>query len=430
MKIAFITLGCKVNQFETQALELIAGEKGYQIVPSSDEADAYVINTCSVTAVSDKKSRQLIRKTVRAHKDAVIAVCGCFSQANPEGAAGIDGVDVVSGTGDKRAFFNMVEDAINNKKKLVSVDKALSRRDFEVLPAGGLSHHTRAMLKVQDGCVNFCTYCIIPYTRGPIRSMPFDVAISEAKRLEKEGYREIIITGIEISSYGTDLKPKKNITELIAEICKTVPGVRIRLGSLEPRTVDDNFCEALKNFKNLCPQFHLSLQSGCDETLKRMRRKYDCARYMTSVKLLRKAFPNCAITTDLIVGFPGESESEFEKTLDFIKECDFQMMHIFPYSKRAGTPAATMTDQILKTVKDERVKIATAVAKDMRDAYMEKQIGKNCNVLFEEKQDGFWQGHSENYILIRVKSDEDLKNKVLTVKIKEKGNDFLTGILI
>jgi len=324
----------------------------------------------------------------------------------------------------------MVEDAINNKKKLVSVDKALSRRDFEVLPAGGLSHHTRAMLKVQDGCVNFCTYCIIPYTRGPIRSMPFDVAISEAKRLEKEGYREIIITGIEISSYGTDLKPKKNITELIAEICKTVPGVRIRLGSLEPRTVDDNFCEALKNFKNLCPQFHLSLQSGCDETLKRMRRKYDCARYMTSVKLLRKAFPNCAITTDLIVGFPGESESEFEKTLDFIKECDFQMMHIFPYSKRAGTPAATMTDQILKTVKDERVKIATAVAKDMRDAYMEKQIGKNCNVLFEEKQDGFWQGHSENYILIRVKSDEDLKNKVLTVKIKEKGNDFLTGILI
>jgi len=260
--------------------------------------------------------------------------------------------------------------------------------------------------------------------------MPFDVAISEAKRLEKEGYREIIITGIEISSYGTDLKPKKNITELIAEICKTVPGVRIRLGSLEPRTVDDNFCEALKNFKNLCPQFHLSLQSGCDETLKRMRRKYDCARYMTSVKLLRKAFPNCAITTDLIVGFPGESESEFEKTLDFIKECDFQMMHIFPYSKRAGTPAATMTDQILKTVKDERVKIATAVAKDMRDAYMEKQIGKNCNVLFEEKQDGFWQGHSENYILIRVKSDEDLKNKVLTVKIKEKGNDFLTGILI
>ena len=430
MKIAFVTLGCKVNQFETQALELIAGEKGHTVVPFSEEADAYIINTCSVTAVSDKKSRQLIRKTVRAHNDAVVAVCGCFSQANPDGAAAIEGVDVVSGTGDKRAFFEMVEAAAEDKRQKISVDKALSRREFEILPAGGLSHHTRAMLKVQDGCVNFCTYCIIPYTRGPIRSMPFDAAVSEALRLEKEGYREIIITGIEISSYGVDLKPKRGIAELIAAICEAVPGVRIRLGSLEPRTVDENFCNVLKGFKNLCPQFHLSLQSGCDETLKRMRRKYDCNRYLTSVKLLRAAFPGCAVTTDLIVGFPGEDADEFEKTIDFIKMCDFQMMHIFPYSKRAGTPAATMPGQTEKSIKEERVKIAAAVAKKMREAYLEGQVGKTCKVLFEEKTDGFWQGHSENYIPVLVKSDKDLKNKVLTVKIEKRENDFLTGILI
>ncbi len=430
MKIAFTTLGCKVNQFETQALELMAGERGHQVVPFTEDAQVYVINTCSVTAVSDKKSRQLIRKTVRAHKGAVIGVCGCYSQANPEQALSIDGVDVVSGTADKKGFFDMLEKAYAEKIKQISVDKALSRREFEILPAGGLSHHTRAMMKVQDGCVNFCAYCIIPYTRGPIRSMPFDIAVEEARRLEKEGYREIIITGIEISSYGVDLNPKRTITELVAEICRSVPNVRIRLGSLEPRTVDEDFCKVLKEFKNLCPQFHLSLQSGCDETLLRMRRKYDTVRYFTSAKLLRENFPNCAITTDLIVGFPGETEQEFEKTLEFIKKCDFQMMHIFPYSKREGTPAAKAPDQVLKSVKEERAKIAANVAKEMQKNYLEKQVGKECIVLFEEQENGFWQGHAENYTLVRVKSDEALKNKALTVKIEKAENDCLRGILI
>lgn len=430
MRIAFATLGCKVNQFETQALELIAGEKGHVVVPFSEKAEVYVINTCSVTAISDKKSRQLIRKTVRANEDAIIAVCGCFSQANPEDASAIEGVDVVSGTGDKRAFFEMIEKAYDDKRKSISVDKALARREFEVLPAGGLSHHTRAMLKVQDGCVNFCTYCIIPYTRGPIRSMPFDTAISEVIRLEKEGYREIIITGIEISSYGVDLNPKRKIGELIAEICKAVPNVRIRLGSLEPRTIDREFCELLRGFKNLCPQFHLSLQSGSDTVLARMRRKYDTRRYLDSVNLLREAFPNCAITTDLIVGFPGETEEEFSDTLKFIRKCDFQMMHIFPYSKRDGTPAAKMQDQILKSVKEERVAKASAIAREMRANYLAAQVGNTCEVLFEEQENGYWQGHSENYILVRVECDNDLKNKVLAVKIEKTENDFLTGILI
>ena len=430
MRIAFATLGCKVNQFETQALELIAKEKGHTVVQFSESADVFVINTCSVTAVSDKKSRQLIRKTIRANKDSVIAVCGCFSQANPEGAAGIEGVHVVSGTNDKRAFFDMIEKTVNDRRKKVSVDKALARREFEVLPAGGLSHHTRAMLKVQDGCVNFCTYCIIPYTRGPIRSMPFELAVSEAKRLESEGYREIIITGIEISSYGVDLKPKRDIVELVAEICKAVPNVRIRLGSLEPRTIDGRFCNLLKDFKNLCPQFHLSLQSGCDATLARMRRKYGTARYFESVKLIRENFLNCAITTDLIVGFPCETDEEFEETMAFAEKCDFQMMHIFPYSKREGTPAAKMQGQIEKSIKEERASFASAVEMRMRRAFWFKQVGKVCSVLFEELYDGMWQGHSENYIPVRVKSDLDLKNKVLNVEIKKVRDDYLTGVLI
>ncbi|MBR5478597.1 MAG: tRNA (N(6)-L-threonylcarbamoyladenosine(37)-C(2))-methylthiotransferase MtaB [Clostridia bacterium] len=430
MRIAFATLGCKVNQFETQALELIAKEKGHVIVPFSEGADAFVINTCSVTAVSDKKSRQLIRKTIRANKDSVIAVCGCFSQANPDGAAAIEGVHVVSGTNDKRAFFDMIEKAVEDRQMQISVDKALARREFEILPAGGLSHHTRAMLKVQDGCVNFCTYCIIPYTRGPIRSMPFDLAVSEAKRLEREGYREIIITGIEISSYGVDLKPKREIGELIAEICKAVPNVRIRLGSLEPRTIDEGFCNLLKDFKNLCPQFHLSLQSGSDATLARMRRKYDTARYLKSVKLIRENFENCAITTDLIVGFPGETNEEFDETLEFIKKCDFSMMHIFPYSKREGTPAAKMSDQIEKSIKEERAAFASAVEMRMRYVFWEKQVGKACSVLFEEVCDGMWQGHSENYIPVRVRSERDLKNQVMNVEIKKVKDDYLMGVLI
>lgn len=430
MKIAFATLGCKVNQFETQALAIIAKERGHEVVAFSEEANAYVINTCSVTAVSDKKSRQLIRKTVRRAKDAVICVCGCFSQTKPEAASQIEGVDIVFGTNDKNELIEAVENAREKKTKFKNVDKALSRREFEVLPAGGLMHHTRAMLKVQDGCVNFCTYCIIPYARGPVRSMPLDRAVSEAKRLADEGYKEIVVTGIEISSYGVDLKPKLKLSTLIAELCKAVPTVRIRLGSLEPRTIDPEFCESLKDYKNLCPQFHLSLQSGCDETLSRMKRKYDTERYFESVKMLRDAFPNCAITTDLIIGFPGEDEIEFSKTLEFIKKCEFSMMHIFPYSKREGTPAAKMPNQVLNSEKEKRAAIAAEVAEKMQEKYLNEQIEKELSVLFEEQEDGFWQGYSENYVLVCVKTDEDLKNTVKSVKITEIAKNSAIGVLI
>ena len=430
MKIAFATLGCKVNQFETQALELCAKERGHEVVSFSEKAEIYVINTCSVTAVSDKKSRQLIRKTVRREPCALIAVCGCFAQLKPDEASAIEGVDVVSGTGDKLQFFEMIERAFKEKKKLKSVDKALSRREFEILPAGGLMHHTRAMLKVQDGCVNFCSYCIIPYARGPVRSMPFEAAVNEARRLKDEGYQEIVITGIEISSYGIDLNSKRKIEELISAICEAVPHVRIRLGSLEPRTVTEEFCDTLKKYKNLCPQFHLSLQSGCDATLMRMKRKYDTERYIKSVNMLKEAFPNCAITTDLIVGFPGEDEREFSQTLAFIKKCGFAMMHIFPYSKREGTPAATMENQVLNAEKEARAARAATVAQEMNAEYLAAQIGRKCSVLFEECIDGMWQGHAENYILIRVQTQNNMKNKIAEVEITEAEKDRLIGILI
>ena len=416
-----------MNQFETQALELCARERGHEIAAFSEAADAYIINTCSVTAVSDKKSRQIIRKTVRLHPNALIAVCGCFAQTKPEEAERIEGVDVISGTGDKQGFLTMIERAAEEKCHLKNVDYALARREFEILPAGGLLGHTRAMLKVQDGCVNFCSYCIIPYARGPVRSMPFDTAIAEAKRLAEEGYHEIVITGIEISSYGVDLHPKRSICDLIEAICQAVPNVRIRLGSLEPRTIDQTFCTRLSIYSNLCPQFHLSLQSGCDATLLRMRRKYDTARYLQSVHLLKQAFPGCAVTTDLIVGFPGENEEEFMQTLSFIQQCEFAMMHIFPYSKREGTPAATMQNQVLKSEKENRAARAAEIAQNMQKKYLEQKIGTVCHVLFEECVKDIWQGHAENYVLVKVQSEKNLKNQVHSVLIEKIEREYLVG---
>ncbi|MEG2570372.1 MAG: tRNA (N(6)-L-threonylcarbamoyladenosine(37)-C(2))-methylthiotransferase MtaB, partial [Clostridia bacterium] len=392
-------------------------------VPCDTDADIYVINTCSVTAISDKKSRQTIRKLSRAHKGAIIAVCGCMSQVDPDACSAIEGVDIISGTGDKHAFIEAIERA--GAARLV--DDAMVRREFEVLPAGGIIGHTRAMLKIQDGCRNFCSYCIIPYARGPVRSMPRDIVIAEARRLAECGYREIVLTGIEISSYGVDFTPRETICDLIYDVCTEVPTVRIRLGSLEPRTIDEIFIEKTRGLKNLCPQFHLSLQSGCDATLSRMRRKYDTERYLKSVKLLRESFENCAITTDLIVGFPGESENEFSQTLAFIKECAFSAMHIFPYSKRAGTPAAVMSGQITRALRDARAHAARAIADEMQHAYLASCVGETLNVLFEEECDGMWRGHAGNYAHVCVHSDSNLKNQVMPVRITDVRGDKLIG---
>ena len=430
MKVAFYTLGCKVNQFETQAVELMLSENGHIIVDDFSVADVIVVNTCTVTSTSDQKSRRIIRHFAKTYPDARIAVCGCLSQINPQSIQNIDGVHIISGTSEKKDFVNAIEDIYSVKQNSLTIDNALKRRVFESLPSGGLHGHTRAMLKIEDGCTNFCTYCIIPYTRGPVRSMPLEDAINECRKLSDGGYKEVVLTGIEISSYGRDLSPKLSLSDLIASLCETFPAIRFRLGSIEPRTITEEFCVKLKNFTNLCPHFHLSLQSGCDKTLERMKRKYDSARFFESVSLLNTHFPGCAITTDLIVGFPGEDENEFSQTLEFIEKCEFSSMHIFPYSKRNGTPAASMKNQITKSEKSTRAKRAAAVAKKLEDKYLNNLIGTEHNVLFEEISDGMWHGHAPNYANIYVKSSDDLHNCIRDVKILSVFRDGVLGEIL
>ena len=427
MKIAIYTLGCKVNQYETQAMETILRQRGHQLVDFEEQADAYIINTCTVTAVSDKKSRQAIRRCRRLNPEAVVAVCGCYAQTTPEAVEALE-VDLIYGTGDRMQFLEDLESAVHGRQK-VNVDEVMARRSFEFLPAGGLEGRTRCMLKVEDGCVNFCTYCTIPYARGPVRSLGLDQAVAEARRMEEQGYREIVLTGIEISSWGKDLRNGLSLIDLIEGICQAVPGLRIRLGSLEPRTITEDFCLRAAKLPNLCPHFHLSLQSGCDATLKRMNRKYDTARYLESCALLRQHFDRPAITTDLITGFPGETEEEFSATLDFIQRANFAAMHIFPYSRRSGTPAYDMPDQVPMAEKEARAHRAAQVAAQMEADYLAHYVGKTLPVLFEEEKDGLWRGHAPNYVEIRCKG-EALHNELRDVLIESADGSLLYGKLV
>ena len=427
MKFAFYTLGCKTNQYETQAMERLLQEKGHEIGTFDEKCDGYIINTCSVTAVADKKNRAVIRRTRRENPGAVIAVCGCYTQHAAEAVRAL-GADVLGGSGNRQQFVEDLLAAVEKHEKKETLDNALHRREFEVLPAGGLEERTRAMLKVQDGCVNFCSYCIIPYTRGPVRSAPLELAVRQARELEAQGYREIIVTGIEIASWGVDLPGKPPMTELLSAVCEAVPGVRIRLGSLEPRVITRGFCEKMVRYPNLCPQFHLSMQSGCDTVLQRMRRKYDTARYYESVALLKDYFPGCAVTTDMIVAFPGETEEEFEASLAFIRRCGFADMHIFPYSRRPGTPADKMPGQHCNATKEERSHAAIAVAEEMSLAYRESLIGSTQAVLFEEAEGEYFTGHAPNYVKVYV-TGENLHNQVCNVTVTEVFRDGVAGVL-
>ena len=428
MKVAFYTLGCKTNQYETQAMERILTELGHTIGSFSERCDGYIINTCSVTAVADKKNRAVIRRCRRENPDAILGVCGCYCQHAPEAVREL-GIDVLGGSGNRQEFLEDFLKALSTRQHQEHLDNALSRRSFEVLPAGGLEERTRAMLKVQDGCVNFCSYCIIPYTRGPVRSAPLELAVEQAKELADRGYREIVLTGIEIASWGVDLPGKPPVIDLIAAICSAVPELRIRLGSLEPRIVTEDFCLRLKAFPNLCPQFHLSMQSGCDTVLQRMRRKYDTARYLESVELLKAHFPGCAITTDMIVAFPGETEAEFQESLAFIRRCGFADMHIFPYSRRPGTPADKMPGQLGNAVKEARSRAAMAVAEEMNRDYRQSLVGTVQEVLFEEKAGAFYTGHGKNYIRVYAPG-EDLHNVIAKVTITGLYADGVQGTLI
>ena len=427
MKFAFYTLGCKTNQYETQAMERFLTDMGHEIGRFEDACDGYIVNTCSVTAVADKKNRAIIRRCRRDHPEAIIGVCGCYSQHDSAAVEAL-GVDVIGGSGHREEFIGMMLTALESREKQESVDIALRRREFEVLPAGGLEERTRAMLKVQDGCVNFCSYCIIPYTRGPVRSAPLELAVQQAKELADRGYREIVVTGIEIASWGVDLPGKPEPAVMIEAVCRAVPELRVRLGSLEPRIITEDFCLRMKGLPNLCPQFHLSMQSGCDTVLNRMKRKYDTARYYESVRLLKEYFPGCAITTDMIVAFPGETEEEFAESLAFIRKCGFADMHIFPYSRRPGTPADKMPGQHDNATKEARSRAAIAVAEAMSHTYRENLMGTQQEVLFEEAEGEFFTGHAPNYVKVYAKG-ENLHNEIRTVTVTDIYKDGVIGTI-
>ena len=426
MKIAFYTLGCKANQFETQALERLFTEHGHEIVPFDDFADVYVVNTCTVTAMSDRKSRTAARRCKKINPEAKLILCGCYAQVKAEEAKEACGADAVIGTPNKSRIVAIVEElAPDGVHDLWHEAPPL----FDLLPAGGLSGRTRALLKIQDGCKNFCTYCLIPFARGPERSMPFDLAVEEAQKLAVEGYREIVLTGIEISAYGRDLPGRPDLITLIEALCKAAPGCRIRLGSLEPRTVTEDFARRCAALPNLCPHFHLSLQSGCDKTLHNMNRHYTAAEYKTACDLLRQYMPLCGLTTDLIVGFPGETEEDFAESLRFVERCGLGKVHVFPYSRRQGTRAATMSGQLSQAVKAARSQQAIAVCTALERRDLEARVGRTYEVLFEQEEDGFFTGHIPEYCLVKVKG-EHLHNQVLPVKITGVDGETLLGEVI
>ena len=391
MKYAVYTLGCKVNQYETQAIETLLRERGFE--PAAENADVIIVNTCAVTAESGRKSRQAIRRLQGKHPGALTAVCGCFSQLEPNQIRDL-GADIVFGSGEKHKFVEAIERAL----PAMEIDNPFKRRYFEPLPSGAMAGRTRAMIKIQDGCDNFCTYCVIPYTRGRVRSLPLEDCAREAEALQREGFLEIVVTGIEIASYGKDLPGKPSLADAIETIAKAAPGARIHLGSLEPTVVTDAFCARLAALGNVCSHFHLSLQAGCDETLRRMKRKYDTQRFYECCEYLRKHFPGCSLTADLICGFPGESEENFRDSLAFLEKCGFYFVHAFPYSIRPGTKAADMPGQLTREEKESRVRRANEVIRRLQRKYLESCVGKELSVLFEKTG----QGHGENYCLVHT----------------------------
>ena len=425
MRYIISTLGCKVNQYETQAMESILQSHGHTKAGKGEIADAVIVNSCAVTAESGRKSRQTIRRLRDENPGCVLAVCGCYSQLEPDEVEAL-GSRVIFGAANRKDFVAAVEKAVAEGSSERNIDEPFKRRIIEDLPAGAVAGRTRAMLKIQDGCVNFCSYCIIPYTRGRLRSLPIEKAVEETVKLRAAGYREIVLTGIEVASYGVDLPGRPDLADIICACAEVSGDMRIRLGSLEPTVITEEFCRKLADTRKLCRHFHLSLQSGCDRTLKNMNRKYDTARFYSAVELLRKYFPGCALTCDLIAGFPGETEEDHAATLEFIGRCAFADMHVFPYSRRPGTPADTMPGQLSRAVKERRAAQAAAVGKRMRDEFMQSSIGSTLSVLFETEEDGICTGHSDSYLPVSVKA-HNLRGKTLDIVIRSYENGHLQG---
>lgn len=429
-KVCGITLGCKVNQYETEAMLELFNDNGYEIVSDNEIADIYIINTCTVTNFGDKKSRQAIRKAKRQNENAIIVVVGCYAQTAPEEIEKIEGVNLIIGTKDRTKIVELVESYTEESGIVNKVEDIMKVHEFEEFPLKEMKGRTRAYLKIQDGCNNFCTYCIIPYARGPIRSRRPEEVIKEVKTLAQNGFKEIVLTGIHVASYGKDLG-NINLLQIIQKVHQIEGIERIRFSSIEPNVVTDEFLEGLDKLPKVCDHFHLSLQSGCDETLKRMNRKYDTQKYYEAVEKLRKHMPNVGITTDIIVGFPEETEEEFETTRRFAEKVGFSKIHIFPYSPKTGTPAAKRKDQIPAEIKDKRCKILNNTEEELRKSFLKSFIGKTAEVLFErEVKENIYEGYTTNYIRVEVYSEENLKNQILKVVINGLENDYLTGKII
>ncbi|MEG0180864.1 MAG: tRNA (N(6)-L-threonylcarbamoyladenosine(37)-C(2))-methylthiotransferase MtaB [Peptostreptococcaceae bacterium] len=431
-KVAFYTLGCKVNQYETEAMLEMFKKDGYTQVDSEEFADVYVINTCTVTHMSDRKSRQYIRRMKKKNPDAIIAVVGCYSQVSPEEILEIEEVNLVMGTNERRQIVEEIK-KLDASKKASTVDDIMKVRAFEEIEINQANGRTRAFMKIQDGCDRFCSYCIIPYARGgKVRSRDLESVVSEAKKLVANGYKEMVLTGIHVASYGKDVADDDiNLLSVIKAI-NEIDGVeRIRLSSVEPILMTDEFIDTVSKMPKVCPHFHLSLQSGCDETLNRMNRRYTTKEYKEIVDKLREKMPKVAITTDVIVGFPGETNDEFNKTYEFLSDIELSQMHIFKYSPRKGTPAATMENQIDPQMKQLRSDKLIALNKKNFSNFATKFIGEEFEVLFEQNiSDNKYEGLTPNYIRVVVESNEDIHGQILKTKISDVKDEYVEGILV
>lgn len=430
-KVAFLTLGCKVNQYETEAMTELFLKKDYDIVSSDEFADVYVINTCTVTNLSDKKSRQFIRRSRNKNSEAVIAVVGCYSQVSSEEISKIEEVDIILGTDNRNKLVEICEDFMKDKNKVNLVSDIMKVREFEELRIDDVEGKTRAFLKVQDGCNQYCSYCIIPYARGSIRSRKIDSIVREVKRLAQSGFKEVVLTGIHIASYGKDLGDERLI-DLIEAIHETEGLERIRLGSLEPTLITDDFMKRLSSLKKVCNHFHLSLQSGSDTVLQRMNRKYTTDEYKSIVSTIRSYMSDVAFTTDIIVGFPEETEQEFLETCEFVKKIGFSKVHVFQYSPRKGTPAAELK-QLDGNIKHDRSKSLISLSENLTKEFNERFIGDQLNVLFENKskfKENHVEGYTTNYIRVICIGDESLEGLIKLVDIDSTHKESLIGTIV
>ena len=425
--VSFHTLGCKVNQYETQAMTELFESAGYKVLPFDSVCDVYVVNTCTVTGAGDKKSRQIIRRCQSLNPDAVIVVAGCYSQVAPQEISAM-GVDVVLGNKDKSNVVALTEEAISGKKSNEVAD-ILKCRSFEDMSISGFNDKTRAFVKIEDGCNSFCTYCIIPYARGPVRSRDIESIVDEVKSLSENGFAEVVLTGIHIASYGLDIKESGlTLYDVISRVHEVRGIKRIRLGSIEPRILTEDFIKKISALPKVCDHFHISLQSGCDDTLNRMNRKYDTALFRQVVENIRKYMPQSAITTDIMVGFPGETDEEFKTSVAFLEEICFAESHVFAYSNRKGTKADKLPCQVKRKDKNIRAAQMADAAKRCREKFLVGFLGKEIEVLFErEVENGIYEGHTSNYIKVHVPSDKDISRKFVNVRIDKVFDEYVLG---